>query len=157
MFVFFFFKQKTAYEMRISDWSSYVCSSDLCTEAAARLVEQRRGNARWRFVARPGRDHRELAHAVEDRFALVDLEALDRQRALAEDQVNAGVDQGAGGLALVFRDCRRVLKYAPVAAHDDDVGPLLKRRHAFDQGTVIVAVDESADVDRKSKRLNSSH
>src|SRR3546814_1831004 len=28
--VFFFFKQKTAYEMRISDWSSDVCSSDLC-------------------------------------------------------------------------------------------------------------------------------
>src|SRR3546814_10719853 len=27
--VFFFFKQKTAYEMRISDWSSGVCSSDL--------------------------------------------------------------------------------------------------------------------------------
>src|SRR3546814_1054352 len=26
----FFFKQKTAYEMRISDWSSDVCSSDLC-------------------------------------------------------------------------------------------------------------------------------
>src|SRR3546814_6261301 len=28
-FSFFFFKQKTAYEMRISDWSSDVCSSDL--------------------------------------------------------------------------------------------------------------------------------
>src|SRR3546814_4889008 len=28
-FVFFFFKQKTAYDMRISDWSSDVCSSDL--------------------------------------------------------------------------------------------------------------------------------
>src|SRR3546814_6419378 len=28
---FFFFTQKTAYEMRISDWSSDVCSSDLCT------------------------------------------------------------------------------------------------------------------------------
>src|SRR3546814_7965188 len=27
--MFFFFKQKTAYEMRISDWSSDVCSSDL--------------------------------------------------------------------------------------------------------------------------------
>src|SRR3546814_3656960 len=27
--VFFFFKQKTAYEMRISDWSSDVCSSDM--------------------------------------------------------------------------------------------------------------------------------
>src|SRR3546814_7092808 len=33
-FVFvFFFKQKTAYEMRISDWSSDVCSSDLFAEA----------------------------------------------------------------------------------------------------------------------------
>src|SRR3546814_4177473 len=31
---FFFFKQKTAYEMRISDWSSDVCSSDL-EEAAS--------------------------------------------------------------------------------------------------------------------------
>src|SRR3546814_18582635 len=29
---FFFFKQKTAYEMRISDWSSDVCSSDLTDE-----------------------------------------------------------------------------------------------------------------------------
>src|SRR3546814_12199952 len=29
MWLFFFFKQKTAYEMRISDWSSDVCSSDL--------------------------------------------------------------------------------------------------------------------------------
>src|SRR3546814_6713179 len=31
LFYFFFFKQKTAYEMRISDWSSDVCSSDLHT------------------------------------------------------------------------------------------------------------------------------
>src|SRR3546814_13573577 len=31
-FFFFFFKQKTAYEMRISDWSSDVCSSDLYLE-----------------------------------------------------------------------------------------------------------------------------
>src|SRR3546814_2178742 len=30
---FFFFKQKTAYEMRISDWSSDVCSSDLGAKA----------------------------------------------------------------------------------------------------------------------------
>src|SRR3546814_2141770 len=32
--LFFFFKQKTAYEMRISDWSSDVCSSDLDRSAA---------------------------------------------------------------------------------------------------------------------------
>src|SRR3546814_19859049 len=37
--VFFFFKQKTAYEMRISDWSSDVCSSDLFPAAYARLAD----------------------------------------------------------------------------------------------------------------------
>src|SRR3546814_4784335 len=38
--VFFFFKQKTAYEMRISDWSSDVCSSDLgrCSSASAEMT-----------------------------------------------------------------------------------------------------------------------
>src|SRR3546814_1499611 len=43
--MFFFFKQKTAYEMRISDWSSDVCSSDLAVAhaalAALALVEHR--------------------------------------------------------------------------------------------------------------------
>src|SRR3546814_8991873 len=35
---FFFFKQKTAYEMRISDWSSDVCSSDLVESPLALLL-----------------------------------------------------------------------------------------------------------------------
>src|SRR3546814_4855984 len=35
VFFFFFFKQKTAYEMRISDWSSDVCSSDLVADMLA--------------------------------------------------------------------------------------------------------------------------
>src|SRR3546814_20394048 len=35
---FFFFKQKTAYEMRISDWSSDVCSSDLALRRPAQLI-----------------------------------------------------------------------------------------------------------------------
>src|SRR3546814_7856604 len=37
-FVVFFFKQKTAYEMRISDWSSDVCSSDLSIADAVRVL-----------------------------------------------------------------------------------------------------------------------
>src|SRR3546814_8637322 len=41
MYVFFFFKQKTAYELRISDWSSDVCSSDLCLCAARRSAAGR--------------------------------------------------------------------------------------------------------------------
>src|SRR3546814_11415504 len=47
--LFFFFKQKTAYEMRISDWSSDVCSSDLRGDAIEQpptqldqVIEQRR-------------------------------------------------------------------------------------------------------------------
>src|SRR3546814_3212488 len=40
--LFFFFKQKTAYEMRISDWSSDVCSSDLlfCSDEKMRALER---------------------------------------------------------------------------------------------------------------------
>src|SRR3546814_8176941 len=45
LWFFFFFKQKTAYEMRISDWSSDVCSSDLTI--LRRLV----GKARADLVA----------------------------------------------------------------------------------------------------------
>src|SRR3546814_2142919 len=49
MSVFLFFKQKTAYEMRISDWSSDVCSSDL---------------SRYRLRATPSRTARRLHSKV---------------------------------------------------------------------------------------------
>src|SRR3546814_5022109 len=49
-FVFFFFKQKTAYEMRISDWSSDVCSSDLFAEAVKDLA----GFQSWQVVLHYG-------------------------------------------------------------------------------------------------------
>src|SRR3546814_2222243 len=42
--LFFFFKQKTAYEMRISDWSSDVCSSDL---GLTLWLMRRRLHFRW--------------------------------------------------------------------------------------------------------------
>src|SRR3546814_8936975 len=46
----FFFKQKTAYEMRISDWSSDVCSSDLSQEKddgeGSWIADKRRRNVR---------------------------------------------------------------------------------------------------------------
>src|SRR3546814_5494764 len=41
MCFFFFFKQKTAYEMRISDWSSDVCSSDLVATVMSNLGLER--------------------------------------------------------------------------------------------------------------------
>src|SRR3546814_4721708 len=69
--VFFFFKQKTAYEMRISDWSSDVCSYDLvggyvhdvtlrCEREHALHQDHRRGHPRPLRVAR--RRGRRLPH-----------------------------------------------------------------------------------------------
>src|SRR3546814_7827075 len=57
----FFFKQKTAYEMRISDWSSDVCSSDLfgsgwrvCAIMATHRIFTRLAAAGKRSKRRPG-------------------------------------------------------------------------------------------------------
>src|SRR3546814_13923583 len=49
--LFFFFKKTPAYEMRISDWSSDVCSSDLNRAAAARARETSPSVRRSRSVA----------------------------------------------------------------------------------------------------------
>src|SRR3546814_693084 len=53
--MFFFFKQKTAYEMRISDWSSDVCSSDLGDGGAA--FGAKLGADRLRVVRREAGEH----------------------------------------------------------------------------------------------------
>src|SRR3546814_1784484 len=45
LMMFFFFKQKTAYEMRISDWSSDVCSSDLGGERQRIPLQNRLGSS----------------------------------------------------------------------------------------------------------------
>src|SRR3546814_8585124 len=69
---FFFFKQKTAYEMRISDWSSDVCSSDLrhFQDAGVLLVLSARSrgaeSARRRCI---GRLHLRRPHSVVGRKA----------------------------------------------------------------------------------------
>src|SRR3546814_8044653 len=56
MFVFFFFKQKTAYEMRISDWSSEVCSSDLagCRRIGTGLKKDRAEGGEYGFRVHAG-------------------------------------------------------------------------------------------------------
>src|SRR3546814_5152027 len=66
---FFFFKQKTAYEMRISDWSSDVCSSDLYQPQFALHEighdDQRAGFVgHRREVGRPGEAAGQLLQAV---------------------------------------------------------------------------------------------
>src|SRR3546814_7261977 len=52
LFYFFFFKQKTAYEMRISDWSSDVCSSDL-PHSLQRICKERSHDTKpWMVMKR---------------------------------------------------------------------------------------------------------
>src|SRR3546814_8378198 len=86
---FFFFKQKTAYEMRISDWSSEVCSSDL----VGKQIVQSFGRRVWRLPDKrprgwraertrrrakasgdpdPGPGPRSRGDVLEGRFALAD-------------------------------------------------------------------------------------
>src|SRR3546814_6195803 len=50
VFLLFFFKHKTAYEMRISDWSSDVCSSDLDQDVSDELEAQCQGEGIVRTV-----------------------------------------------------------------------------------------------------------
>src|SRR3546814_4973497 len=71
--LFFFFKQKTAYEMRISDWSSDVCSSDL-VEFAVVEEHQPVGRQRRDLTAQlaadrssgPGHQHAPACHQLSD-------------------------------------------------------------------------------------------
>src|SRR3546814_4863136 len=51
--VLFFFKQKTAYEMRISDWSSDVCSSDLRARIRGMCLPHRPSAVRWSLTSAP--------------------------------------------------------------------------------------------------------
>src|SRR3546814_8033489 len=54
-FVFFFFKQKTAYEMRISDWSSDVCSSDLLSDNNCSKDDAALNPPKKKAPSRPGK------------------------------------------------------------------------------------------------------
>src|SRR3546814_2814056 len=69
VFLFFFFKQKTAYEMRISDWSSDVCSSDLTLiiyrpDLVAQRAKAEEENA-TRAVRKPSEPHTPKKQAAE--------------------------------------------------------------------------------------------
>src|SRR3546814_9316150 len=98
----FFFKQKTAYDMRISDWSSDVCSSDLPsptthTDSGGREPTAERGNSRsecatvsvwrdvWRTASRSDRSGGSFCIALEE---------VDRKSVVEGKSVSVHVDLG---------------------------------------------------------------
>src|SRR3546814_5685558 len=124
----FFFKQKTAYEMRISDWSSDVCSSDLPAPLAiAARCDPRRGEKPGEPEAATDRD--ELPPVL--RLGSV---AADHRRVLVPEQAVVGDQLRTGVLDHGLR--------LPV--------------HAGADGRRGGQVDQRRK-DRKSTRLNSSH
>src|SRR3546814_19062823 len=86
----FFFKQKTAYEMRISDWSSDVCSSDLSPQPKSQNESNDTpppADISWKGeTPRPWPTGR----AAADRA----LDALDRQSVVQGTRVSVRVDPG---------------------------------------------------------------
>src|SRR3546814_5006498 len=75
LFSVFFFKQKTAYEVRISDWSSDVCSSDLATAAEA-VSAVAAGGSSTRFLAGGTTIYDLMKLNVETPTRLVDVTAI---------------------------------------------------------------------------------
>src|SRR3546814_3707077 len=70
LFSVFFFKQKTAYEMRISDWSSDVCSSDLpgfLTDEDAHTRCRDAAFEQLQYLALAGEGLEQLAQAIDVR------------------------------------------------------------------------------------------
>src|SRR3546814_16891918 len=100
---FFFFKQKTAYEMRISDWSSDVCSSDL------------------RRIARAGIGRGQIAfgHAAEQFGDVGDAESgaigAAQTEAVADHPVEAGLVVPVAAEQVIVRLAHRAARRPGVA------------------------------------------
>src|SRR3546814_16292648 len=120
--LFFFFKQKTAYEMRISDWSSDVCSSDLGS-ASARPTKREidAGLAQPWVMIRFQRQHavmvqprRSTPHdhvAVRQRHALRAVRA-DRKSVVSGKGVSVRVDLRGRRILKKKKNTKHTTKHA---------------------------------------------
>src|SRR3546814_5991840 len=108
---FFLFKQKTAYEMRISDWSSDVCSSDLEFDrrrVALLARHDQRGIARQQLLQREDEDRHQDQRGHGDGQAPDDV----GQHASGPQAWKAGTRRVAGPLLphdLSFTFCSRII------------------------------------------------
>src|SRR3546814_1877010 len=136
--IVFFFKQKTAYEVRISDWSSDVCSSDL--------------GRNYRSNARPGSSH------IDRQGLLMGFEALPADRpdpvrpaGVVDEDVDPagprddGIDRGLPHRRIGHVETKEACSAANVPR--DGLAAL----------DIDVAQEHGCAIDRKSTRLNSSH
>src|SRR3546814_2901351 len=160
----FCFKQKTAYEMRISDWSSDVCSSDLATAVAGLMPE---GLDRI-FFTNSGSESVDTALKIALAYHRARGEG-QRTRLIGRERGYHGV--GFGGISVGGISPNRktfsgaLLPGVDHLPHTHDLsrnahtrGKTAWGEHLSDELERIVALhDASTIADRKSTRLNSSH
>src|SRR3546814_8978362 len=95
---FFLFKQKTAYEMRISDWSSDVCSSDLVLNLCMDLPSSDN-----QFCDRITRDARGYAEGVDTSY----MNVSESEATGIDVGAHYRTDVGPGRLAVAVRADRK--------------------------------------------------
>src|SRR3546814_5339750 len=166
--VFFFFKQKTAYEMRISDWSSDVCSSDLTPFAggAARLAALRHRTRDPRRARNSGARARRAAAASsdDDRRAVLSCQRLLQSRphrGASVDRRNRTIHQAVPGQRRLSRQITGRPDLMPLRTLIDPHHlPALNPAYALRRPALGLGPNDPPPrilLDRKSTRLNSSH
>src|SRR3546814_5584471 len=93
----FLYKQKTAYEMRISDWSGDVCSSDLDDrdrrpDRIDRLIEVRRGDVRFPELRRVRFDQHRIDALADDEHLEIGLAGTQHLLQFGEVELARGDD-----------------------------------------------------------------
>src|SRR3546814_7855450 len=173
--MFFFFKQKTAYEMRISDWSSDVCSSDLrVTPGGLRLgvnidhvatIRNARGGShpdpvRAALTAASAGADGITAHLREDRRHITDAD-IDRLMGEIDLPLNLEMAATAEMLAIALRHRPHAACIVPERREERTTeGGLDAAGQSAHLAPMIDALSGagirvSLFIDRKSTRLNS--
>src|SRR3546814_10418466 len=143
--LFFFFNQKTAYELRISDWGSDVCSSDL---------------ARFQACVEVGREHGlgriEVANLPMAAMTATWCGDVERANATALEAIEAARQVGHGRAEMIAHHvvflCRRSSGDEREARRHAEAGTEIARR----LGARRFEAEGMLWEDRKSTSLNSS-
>src|SRR3546814_9409846 len=133
---FFFFKQKTAYEMRISDWSSDVCSSDLGAQLQERFVRKHPERPRYPKAATVAAGTTAIRHQriLLDPHRVLELEHLHRRVRQVLGRVGDRLDTilvaaTAPGPADHVHDDEGLVVGPSARKTDDGVAALTRRRN----------------------------
>src|SRR3546814_4950435 len=154
-----FCQQKTAYEMRISDWSSDVCSSDLSglEKERTRLIAADKGAAPGAApTPKPSGDSVDALHALilhqldEDQAQEIISIPLAGKSSIADHMVIASGRSTRHVSAIADKLARRIKQEAGPGVRVEGLPNAAVG--VIDAGDVIVHL-----LDRKSTRLNSSH